>query len=136
VSSERRLLVVSHPGVVPVLRLGRPSRHAYLARVGSVIRRLRPGVAFLEEEYFSIPAAQWGVVAARLGVPFGVQAAENLDKPLSLPARAIRRWTLRYASFVAARSPTRTEEGESNSITIMDHRSRRAATIQLAGPSW
>jgi glycosyltransferase involved in cell wall biosynthesis len=154
VSSRRRLLVVSHPGIVPVnlsvyvplvewgwdltvvvpdrwrhdysarlirprplvglegrllplpiLRPGRPSRHAYLARVGSVIRRLRPDVAFLEEEYFSIPAAQWGVVAARMGVPFGVQAAENLDKPLSLPARAIRKWTLRYASFVAARSP-------------------------------
>jgi hypothetical protein len=97
---------------MPILLPGRAQRHLYVARVGSVMRRLRPDVAFLEEEYFSIPAAQWGVVTAHMGVPFGVQAAENLDRPLPLPARAIRRWILQHAirrrALACRRSPRRT----------------------------
>jgi glycosyltransferase involved in cell wall biosynthesis len=66
-------------------------------------------VALLEEETFSVPAFQWGVACWRRGIPFGVQADENLDRPLPLPARLFRAWTLRHASFVAARSPTAKE---------------------------
>src|SRR5579862_2503796 len=91
---------------IPVLLRGRPQRHIYLCSPRRLIRRLEPDVVFVEEEPFSIPALQWAAAAVRAAVPFGLQCAETLDRPLPLPARAIRRWTLGRARFVAARSPT------------------------------
>ena len=84
---------------------GRPQRHFYLARPAHVVRRVRPRAVFLHEETFSVPALQWGLTIRRMGVPFGVQAYENLDRPLPWPARLIRRAVLARADFVAARSP-------------------------------
>ena len=49
--------------------------------------------------------AQWGLAAWLLGIPFGVQMAENLDRRLPAAARAIRELVLSRASFVA---PVRT----------------------------
>lgn len=84
---------------------GRPQRHFYLGRPRAVLRALRPRVVFAEAELFSIAAFQWGTAAARAGIPFGVQAAENLPRRLPAPARAIRRVVLARADFLAARSP-------------------------------
>jgi glycosyltransferase involved in cell wall biosynthesis len=67
---------------------------------------VRPDVAFLEAEPFSLPAAQWGRALTRLGVPFGVQSYENIDRHLPLPIRWLRSRVLRDAAFVAARSDT------------------------------
>jgi glycosyltransferase involved in cell wall biosynthesis len=89
-----------------VIRPGKPQRHLYLTRPLRLLRAFKPDVVFLEEELFSVPAAQWGQAAYRARIPFGVQAAENLDRALPLPARLIRWWMLRRATFVAARSPT------------------------------
>jgi UDP-glucose:(heptosyl)LPS alpha-1,3-glucosyltransferase len=91
---------------VRVILPGRPQRHVYVVRPTSMLRDLRPKVAFFEEECFSIPAFQWAIAATRTRTPFGVQVAENLDRALPLPARLIRSWVLRRAAFVAARSPT------------------------------
>lgn len=85
---------------------GRVQRHAYVMRPGGLLSKLRPDVAFVEAEPTSVAAAQWSVPLMRAGVPFGLQAAENLDRPWPLVARAFRRWTLAHAAFVAARSPT------------------------------
>jgi len=85
---------------------GHPQRHAYQANPVAVIRRLRPAVVFCEQEPFSVAAAQWGLAAHALGVPFGVQMAENLDRPLPGPARLIRAAVLPRAAFIAARSDT------------------------------
>jgi glycosyltransferase involved in cell wall biosynthesis len=90
---------------VPVALSGRPQRHTHLASAAARIRRLRPETAFVEEELFSVAALQWSRALTRARVPFGVQAAENLDRALPLAARAIRRFVLRRADFVAARSP-------------------------------
>lgn len=90
---------------VRVALRGRAQRHFYLAGTKSLIEGHRPAAVFLEQESFSIPALQWGVAAHRAGIPFGVQAAENLDRPLQRPAERIRNWVLRHATFVAARSP-------------------------------
>jgi glycosyltransferase involved in cell wall biosynthesis len=90
---------------VPVIAAGRPQRHLYLANPLRVLRAVRPDVVFLEQEPFSLVALQWASAARVAGVPFGVQAAENLDRPLPLAVRAARRWVLRRAAFVAARSP-------------------------------
>jgi glycosyltransferase involved in cell wall biosynthesis len=90
---------------LPVVFAGRPQRHVYLTRPGRLIRRLAPQAILLEEETFSIAAAQWGFAAGRAGVPFGVQAAENMDRPLPWIAKVLRRRTLRRAEFVTARSP-------------------------------
>ena len=89
-----------------IILTGRVQRHLYLTRPSRLLRHLRPDVAFVEAEPTSVAAAQWGQALVRAAVPFGVQCAENLDRPWPLPARAFRRWTLAHASFVAARSPT------------------------------
>lgn len=83
---------------------GHPQRHAYRANPVAVIRRLRPQAVFCEQEPFSVPAAQWGLAAHALGIPFGVQMDENLNRPLPVPARIIRAAVLPRAAFVAARS--------------------------------
>jgi glycosyltransferase involved in cell wall biosynthesis len=90
---------------VPILLPGRPQRHIYVARVRAMVRRVSPIAAFLEQEPFSIPALQWGIALGNTGVPFGVQADENLDRRLPAPARFIRSKVLPRATFVAARSP-------------------------------
>jgi glycosyltransferase involved in cell wall biosynthesis len=88
----------------PVALRGRPQRHFYLARCRALARSARPDVAFVEAEPFSLAATQWGRALERLGVPFGVQCAENIDRHLPLPVRALRSRVLRDAAFVAARS--------------------------------
>jgi glycosyltransferase involved in cell wall biosynthesis len=84
---------------------GKPQRHLYRVRPSGLLRRLRPDVIFLEQEPFSLAAFQWGTAALGLDIPFGVQAAENLDRPFPLVARWIRDFVLPRAQFVAARSP-------------------------------
>jgi glycosyltransferase involved in cell wall biosynthesis len=91
-----------HP--IPVLMPGRPQRHLYMARCAALIRRLRPQVAFLEAESYSLAASQWSFALHRLGVPFGVQCAENIDRGLPAPVHLMRSLVLREAAFVAARS--------------------------------
>jgi glycosyltransferase involved in cell wall biosynthesis len=85
---------------------GRPQRHLYLTRCASVCRAVRPDVAFIEAEPFALPAAQWAFTLSRMGVPFGVQCYENIDRELPAPVRWLRSWVLGRAAFVAARSPT------------------------------
>ena len=78
---------------LPVVLAGRPQRHFYIRPLVRLMRKFAPEVLMLEEETFSVAAAQWAVVASRLAVPFGVQAAENLDHPLPNIARGLRRYT-------------------------------------------
>lgn len=110
---------------LPVFLEGRPQRHVYRRRLGPVIRRIAPDVILLEEETFSLPGAQWAFAATRAGVPFGVQAAENLDRHLPVVARAARRWTLPRASFVTARSPAAgdraREWGARGAVEVIPH---------------
>ena len=88
----------------PVVLAGRPQRHFYLARPGALIRQVAPDVAFLEAEPFSVVASQWRRSLVRRGIPFGVQAAENIDRSLPAPIRRLRSQVLRDCAFVAARS--------------------------------
>jgi len=89
---------VARPGVI--------QRHLYVTRPSRWLERWRPDSVFLEQEPFSIPALQWGVVCERLGIPWGLQGDENLDRPFPWPARAIRRWVTPRVDYFAARSPT------------------------------
>lgn len=89
-----------------VLFAGRPQRHLYVTRSRALAARLRPDVAFIEAEPFSLPAAQWRRAFSRLEIPFGVQSYENIDRSLPLPIRRLRSRVLRDAAFVAARSQT------------------------------
>jgi glycosyltransferase involved in cell wall biosynthesis len=91
---------------LPVALPGRQQRHLYLTRVRAECRRARPDVAFIEEEPFALSAAQWGYALSRLGVPFGVQSYENIDRALPAPIRWLRTRVLARAAFVAARSDT------------------------------
>jgi glycosyltransferase involved in cell wall biosynthesis len=85
---------------------GQPQRHLYLVRPGAVIARTRPDVAFIEAEPYALVATQWGRAFARRRIPFGVQAYENIDRPLPAPVRWLRSRVLARAAFVAARSDT------------------------------
>jgi glycosyltransferase involved in cell wall biosynthesis len=89
-----------------VVLAGRVQRHAYVGRLSRMIRAVRPDVAFVEAEPTSVPAVQWGHALRRAGVPFGLQIAENMDRPYPLPARAFRRRSVVDAAFFAARSPS------------------------------
>jgi len=90
---------------IPVLFAGKPQRHLYRRSVAATIRRIRPDVIYIEEECFSLPAAQWAFAAKRQGIPFGLQAWENVDRPLPWAIKRLRRWVLRACSFVVARTP-------------------------------
>jgi glycosyltransferase involved in cell wall biosynthesis len=90
---------------LPVVFAGKPQRHAYLANLGRLLNRLRPDVAFVEAETFSVAAAQWTGPLRRRGIPFGVQQAENLQRALPRIAGELERLTVGRASFVACRSP-------------------------------
>jgi glycosyltransferase involved in cell wall biosynthesis len=89
-----------------VLFAGHPQRHVYLTRPRALAARTAPDVAFVEAEPFSLPASQWRGAFTRLGIPFGVQCYENIDRRLPLPVRWLRSRVLRDAAFVAARSET------------------------------
>jgi glycosyltransferase involved in cell wall biosynthesis len=91
---------------VAVALPGRPQRHLYLTRCRALGARARPDVAFIEAEPYALAATQWGRALARIGVPFGVQCYENIDRPLPAPVRALRAHVLHDAAFVAARSET------------------------------
>jgi glycosyltransferase involved in cell wall biosynthesis len=88
----------------PIIQPGRPQRHLYLTAARRVSARLRPDVAFIEAEPYALPARQWGRAWKRLGIPFGVQCYENIDRPLPPGIARLRAGVLRDAAFVAARS--------------------------------
>jgi glycosyltransferase involved in cell wall biosynthesis len=98
------------PGLVGSLRPtrvafpGYPQRHLYVTRSRALCRRARPDVAFVEAEPYSLVATQWSLAFTSLGVPFGVQCYENIDRRLPPPVRWLRSRVLRRAAFVAARS--------------------------------
>src|ERR1700749_375654 len=78
----------------PVALAGRPQRHFYRESPAKLIERFDPGIILLEEESFSLAAAQWARAAGAAGKPYGVQAAENLDRSLPAIARTMRGRTL------------------------------------------
>jgi glycosyltransferase involved in cell wall biosynthesis len=90
----------------PVALPGKPQRHFYLASARRLAQRASPDVAFIEAEPFSMAATQWSRALRPLGVPFGVQCAENIDRHLPAPVRWLRGRVLRDAAFVATRSET------------------------------
>jgi glycosyltransferase involved in cell wall biosynthesis len=90
---------------VRVVLPGLYQRHFYITRPSAWLRRWRPRAAFLEQEPFSASALQWGTACERAGIPWGLQADENLDRPFPWPAQAIRRWAMPRARYFAARSP-------------------------------
>lgn len=87
-----------------VLLAGHPQRHVYLTSCRSVCARSHPDVAFIEAEPYALATAQWSRAFAKLGIPFGVQCYENIDRHLPSPVRRQRGRVLREAAFVAARS--------------------------------
>jgi glycosyltransferase involved in cell wall biosynthesis len=90
---------------VRVARPGAVQRHFYVTRPARWLRDWCADALFVELEPFSISTLQWGLAAERLGIPWGCQGDENLDRSLPRPAVAIRRWSVPRIDFFAARSP-------------------------------
>ena len=91
--------------LLPVRGMGRPQRHRYRSGVGALLDRVKPDVVYVEEECFSLSADQWSRACRRRGIPYGLQAWENLDRPLPWPIKRLRARVLRHADFVLARTP-------------------------------
>ncbi len=85
---------------------GAPQRFRYRdsLRRNPVIRAFKPDVCIIEEESFSLAGWQCARFARRCGVPYAIQAAENLNRALPWPIKFCRRYVLRHASLVMARS--------------------------------
>jgi glycosyltransferase involved in cell wall biosynthesis len=83
---------------------GRVQRHVYLTRPRHLCMLLKPDVAFVEAEAYSLAATQWAHALTKLNIPFGVQCYENIDRELPWPVPRLRSRVLRDAAFVAARS--------------------------------
>ncbi len=140
---ERRLIPLR------AVLAGRPQRHVYVTRPARLVRRLRPQIAFVEQEALSLAALQWGRALSRLRIPFGVQADDNIDRPRHRLVERTRSWVLRNAAFVAARSPRACELtaawGARGLIALVPHhllawdvgvapsRSSRPFTVGFAG---
>lgn len=109
----------------PVVLAGRQQRHFYLALPHHVLGRVRPDFVFIEEEPFAVATLQWTRTIARAGIPFGLQAAETLDRELPFPVRFMRQSALRRARLVAARSPRAAElareQGARGEVAIVPH---------------
>jgi glycosyltransferase involved in cell wall biosynthesis len=118
--------------IMPVrtVGVGRPQRHAYIRNPMGVLRRLRPKLVAIEEESYSLAALQWGMAATMLGVGFGVQAAETIDRPLPSPVRKSRDYVLKRAGFVMARSPA------AQSLAVRWGARGEVALVPHAIPSW
>ena len=89
---------------IAVWGAGRPQRY-----VPRRIPRDRPDYLVIEEESFSAAAWRLSRWAHRRHIPFAVQAAENLDRPLPRIARFFRQSVLRHADLVMGRSPAAIE---------------------------
>ena len=89
-----------------VRRAGRPQRYGFrwFSREVATVRRSRPDWCLIEEESFSVAGAQWSWWARRHKIPYAIQMAENLDRPMPLPVKWWRRHVLAQASLVMARS--------------------------------
>ena len=71
-----------HFARVSVARPGNIVRHLWATRPTRWLRQARrPDVVFVEDEPLSTTALQWGQACRRLGIPWGVQGDENLDRP-------------------------------------------------------
>ena len=94
---------------LPIFWPGKPQRHFYRRGIAATLKRVQPDVIYIEEECFSLPAAQWAFAAKRRGIPFGLQAWENLDRPLPWFIKRLRSAVLRACSFIVARTPAAKE---------------------------
>ncbi len=125
---------------LPVVGRGRAQRHFYLANPWRRLIGERPRFVLLEEEPFSLAALQWSSAAVHLGIPFGVQVAENRDRRLPRPIALSRRFVLERAALVIARSPSAAERaesggsGERSQLCPTRFRSGRRSTSRLTVP--
>jgi glycosyltransferase involved in cell wall biosynthesis len=115
---------------LPVALPGKAQRYFHLSDPRRVLARRRAEVAFVEAEVYSLVAAQWSLALSMGGVPFGLQCYENIDRPLPAPVRILRRYVLRRASFIAARSETAAD------LTRSWGARGRVAFVPPAVPGW
>ncbi len=108
-----------------VLLTADPARHFYAPGIGEHISGLRPAIAFVEAESYSVVALQMALVLGRREISYGVQADENLERPLPRPVSLWRGYVLRNSAFVAARSPRAAELvrrwGARGQVAIVPH---------------
>jgi glycosyltransferase involved in cell wall biosynthesis len=132
--SESPIHPVAHSGLegcllpLAVSRAGAPQRFRYRGslRRNATIRAFNPDVCIIEEEAFSLAGLQCARFARSRKIPYAIQAAENLDRALPWPAKWWRRYVLRHASLVMARSRAAGERAASwgapsASVAIIPH---------------
>ena len=113
---------------LPVSRSGAPQRFRYRGSLhrNQVIRSFDPDVCIIEEEAFSLAGWQCARYARGRELPYAIQAAENLNRPLPWPAKLWRRRVLRFASLVMARSKAAGERAiewgaSASAVSVVPH---------------
>ncbi len=87
-----------HP--LPVFKAGSIPLHGYRSDLGRVLRIQRPDVVFLDEEPYSVAAAQTALLCRSHQIPFVLYTKQNLLKRYPPPFGWMERWVLSAASSV------------------------------------
>ena len=109
-----------HP--VATFGIGRVQRHLHMCSTVRTLQRLRPDVVIIEEEAFSLAGWRWSRAARHLDIPYAVQSAENLERPLP---RLVRWWehrVLSHCAWVMARSPAAAERSRRHGASLVSGR--------------
>jgi glycosyltransferase involved in cell wall biosynthesis len=84
---------------LPVALAGHIPLHAYIARMRSRLRALRPDVVYVHNEPYAVSTFQFSWAAHGLNVPVGFYSAQNLNKRYPWPVRRLERWVHAHADF-------------------------------------
>ncbi len=86
-----------HP--MPVRLAGSIPLHHYVRGVRRLMRDVRPDVLFIDEEPYSVAAAQWCAAAGR--VPVVLCTKQNILKRYPVPFRIVERWIHKRVAAIA-----------------------------------
>lgn len=106
-TTQRGSQAIFHP--VATVGIGRAQRHFHICSPVRVLQSLQPDVVIIEEEAFSLAGWRWARAARHLALPYAVQSAENLERPLPWIVRWWERRVLSQCAWVMARSPAAAE---------------------------
>ncbi len=84
---------------LPVALRGDIPLHAYVARLRSRLKAVRPDVLYIHNEPYAVSTFQFSRAAHGLNVPFGFYSAQNLNKRYPWPVRRLERWVYAHADF-------------------------------------
>lgn len=83
-----------------VLKSGSVPLHAYVCRMGKILKSLQPEVIYIHNEPYAVSTFQW-VLANNRSVqrPIGIYSCQNINKRYPIPFRWAESWVYSKAAF-------------------------------------